>query len=216
MQVKVCGITNQADAFASAQAGVTYIGYIMNYPKSPRYVTADAVLESTTSLRAVFPNVSHVGVFVNEELATLCQKVQQLKLDIVQLHGDESIEYITELHEALPALRIWKTVEVQQPEDIALIEQYASVPTIEHILLDSGKGSGKLIDAELLTLLPTTVTYGLAGGISAENIQEQVSRLPQDLQLVFVDVNSGVESVPGKKDAEKLTELFSVVTAMKQ
>lgn len=206
MRVKICGITNVADALMAAQASADYLGYILNYPASPRYVSSDQAKEIILTVRAHYPTVKHVGVFVDADLDNINTVTEQLLLDVVQLHGTESLEYIKNVE----APETWKTIELQTPSDLQHIKTYSASPVVSAIVLDSGKGSGNVIADDLLGLIDTGTKIVLAGGISSENVVTRIGLLQPDI----IDVNSGVETQPGKKDAKKIQALFTAINSV--
>lgn len=202
-RVKICGITNQQDAIAAASAGAEYLGYILNYKKSPRYINIEAAADIITGVRQINPDVKHVGVFVDPTIKEVKQFQRVLHLDIIQLHGDESQEFISQLH-----LPTWKAIEVKDESDIDSANGYA----VSGIVFDSGKGSGKKLSDKLTKQLTVKkkITFVLSGGLSPKNIASQLELTSPDI----IDISSGVESKPGKKDPKKIAELFKTLNAL--
>lgn len=208
MQVKVCGITNVEDAIMVAELGVNYLGYVVNYTASPRYIAPTNAAHIIRKVRKVYPQVRHVGVVVDPNQFDCQDIIDELDADIIQFHGSESTSYI----ESLQYIDKWKAVEIAKPEDMRLIaeliSQYESV--VDGILLDSGKGSGQLIPAELLSSLKIQSTFILAGGITPENILERLQLCSPDI----IDINSGVEIEPGKKDRDKIIACLNIIRSV--
>ncbi|MBI2415667.1 MAG: phosphoribosylanthranilate isomerase [Candidatus Kerfeldbacteria bacterium] len=201
--LKICGITNEADAFSAAQAGASYLGYILNAPTSPRYIRVNTAAAIIKRVRQIYPAVKHVGVFVDASSAVMDQVISQLQLDVVQLHGQESLQDI----EQLIAPVIWKTVIVSTPDDLQqlhLFQRSLARSACSAILLDSGQGSGQTIASTLLDQVTDFSTIILAGGITPDNVTELIQRY----HPAIIDVNSGVEAVPGKKDIFKIKQLI--------
>ncbi len=194
MFVKVCGLTNREDAEAAIGFGSTALGFNF-YRKSLRYVDP-ASLEWLTDLPS---SIWKVGVFVNEDLATIRRIVTQLKLDIVQLHGDEQ-----------PAdcprdLRVWKAVRVDYAFDPSRLRKYPA----EAIVLDgpAGKaygGAGLTFDWTVAAGLPVKVV--VSGGLHAGNVLTAI----ECIRPWGVDVCSRIESSPGKKDHAGMEEFLKV------
>lgn len=205
--IKVCGITNEADAMYAAQAGADYLGFILNYPVSPRYVTLVEVRPLIQRVRQLFPHVQIVGVFVDASADTVCTIAQNLQLNVVQLHGEEPISEVQIIHTVGrdSGFKVFKTVELHHVRDLELIQEYETVADL--ILLDAGKGSGKQIQTHLLQQAHSSVPIGIAGGLKPHNVVDIIQRH----QPALVDVNSGVESVPGKKDRSSLKTFISHV-----
>ncbi|KAA9001834.1 bifunctional indole-3-glycerol-phosphate synthase TrpC/phosphoribosylanthranilate isomerase TrpF [Affinibrenneria salicis] len=192
---KVCGLTRAADAQAAWKAGAVYGGLIF-VDASPRHVD----LPQAKDVMAAAP-LRYVGVFRNAAPEQVSQTAQALSLAAVQLHGDEDQAYISALRQRLPsACQIWKALSVGD-----------SVPamTLEHVdryLLDNAQGgSGKSFDWSLLAG-QTLDRVMLAGGLNPDNVGA-ASRLG----CAGLDLNSGVESRPGIKDAEKLASVFNTL-----
>lgn len=195
--VKICGITNEADAFAAAQAGASYLGYILLYPASPRCITVAQAKTIIGRVRQVYPLVKHVGVFVDRPVAEVQAVVNSTQLDVAQLHGEESDAYIQQLQ----APAVWKTIEVNSPDQLLRFHNFSASSALH---LDSGKGSGKTIPTELLDQVNFSQPIVLAGGVTPDNVRDLVERY----HPTIIDVNSGVEIMSGKKDKQKITQLF--------
>ena len=197
-KIKICGITNYDDAAMAVDLGVDVLGFI--FASSPRKTDPDRVREI---IRKLPPFVKTVGVFVNEDTKKLMDIVEYCGLDNVQLHGDESPELCENL---MP-----RTIKTLRIRDDCNIEQYE--PYIEKVrafLLDTyskkvAGGTGKTFNWDIAVKMKTLgVPIILAGGLSPANIQEAI----QKVQPYAVDVNSGVEENPGKKDHSLMKELF--------
>lgn len=194
---KVCGLTQPDDAAKAYQAGAVYGGLI--------FVAASkrAVNEEQARLVMSGAPLRYVGVFQNHPNEVIASLAKDLKLFAVQLHGDESQSQVNELRALLPdSVEIWKAYGVNNALPSRL-EQ-----TVDRHLLDSkvgtqSGGTGQTFDWNLLTA-PETVM--LAGGLNADNAQQAAQ-----LGCLGLDLNSGVESAPGHKDAEKLQRTFAAI-----
>jgi indole-3-glycerol phosphate synthase/phosphoribosylanthranilate isomerase len=195
---KVCGLTEPADAMAVRAAGAAYGGLIF-VGHSPRFVTS----EQAQQIVAAEPNLAFVGVFADQPLTQVAQTAQQLNLAVVQLHGQEDIDYISELRKALPAhTKVWKAVGVDEPLVLPQLE-------VDAFLLDNRfGGSGQPFDWALLEGLSTAQRSQciLAGGLSLENLPAALAT-----GVTRLDVNSGVEYAKGRKDAGKIIALFESI-----
>ncbi|MDP3970377.1 MAG: indole-3-glycerol phosphate synthase TrpC [bacterium] len=200
-KVKVCGITNEADAFLAVQCGANYLGYILNYPNSSRFISISDASKIIKSVSLLYPDIKHVGVFVDATVDTITRMQKQLDLDVVQLHGDESIEEVR----AIGNVEKWKAVEIHHTSDVSLIEKY--IDDVDAIVVDAGKGSGKRIDHDILQQIKFSKQLVLAGGLAPDNVRMLVA----DYRPAIVDVSSGVEAMPGKKDRAKLEAFFEAV-----
>ena len=193
-QNKVCGLTRAEDAKASYAAGAVFGGLIF-VEGSPRHVSvaqARAITEAAP--------LNFVGVFRNESKEMIQSLVETLQLSAVQLHGDETESYIKKLRSLIPGCQIWKAVAVT---DVLPDLNF----TADRLLLDSkvgnqSGGTGHVFDWSLLADLPKEKMM-LAGGINPENIPEAIK-----VGCLGVDLNSGVESAPGIKDADKIQRAF--------
>jgi indole-3-glycerol phosphate synthase/phosphoribosylanthranilate isomerase len=194
---KVCGLTHADDAAKAYKAGAVNGGLIF-VEKSPRYVD----LEAARLVMSGAP-LNYVGVFQNHDVDFVAQTANQLKLSAVQLHGQETQEYIEQLRQLLrPSIAIWKAYGVKNelPDLNAL--------NVDRHLLDAqvGNATGGTGHAFDWQLLNETKNIMLAGGISPQNAKQA-----SELGCIGLDLNSGVESAPGKKDADKLNEAFSQI-----
>ena len=199
-QVKICGITNQEDALFASRCGAAALGFIF-YPSSPRFIKpADAKIVC----RAVPDTVIKVGVFVNEKPEVIKSIVNDCALDMIQLHGDETPEFCRQL----PASMIIKAVELKNSDDLSRALTY----DVTAILADSRDrglygGTGQKSNWELASCLREKKPLILSGGLNAKNIASALQTVCPDA----LDINSGVESSPGKKDHEKLTQIFDII-----
>jgi phosphoribosylanthranilate isomerase len=192
MILKICGITNQDDASAAIDAGANALGFNF-YPPSPRYISPAQAGEIVTAA-----GVRRVGVFVNERRELVGEIVRAARLDVAQLHGDESpLEFPV-------CLPVWKALAVREGFDISLYDHYA----VEALLLDGPGagaefgGQGKIFDWTLVR--ETNRKIVLAGGLNASNVALAIARV----RPWGVDACSQLESKPGKKDRKKMTEFL--------
>ena len=196
VKVKICGITNIEDALASIDMGADLIGFNF-FPKSPRYIKPERALKIIDKLPTY---VDTVGVFVNPTSEQIKDMAERGFLNWIQLHGDESPEFCDSLH-WLNARTI-KALRVRSKEQIDLVDEYST----DAVLLDafdpkSYGGTGKTFDWSVIGNLHKRIF--LAGGINPDNAVEAI-----ELGLYGIDVCSGIESEPGKKDHEKMKRLF--------
>jgi len=199
-QVKICGVTSVADAQAAAGAGADLIG-LMFYEGSPRHVTIAQAVEIS---RALPPFVLRVGVFVNPDETLVTRAIAECGLSLLQFHGDEDSAFCTQF-----GLMSMKAVRMRDAESLNLLENYHT----EAFLLDaySQAGLGGTGEKFNWDLAVAAQKYGkpifLAGGLTPENVTNAV-RL---VRPFAVDVSSGVESAPGKKDAAKVRDFIAAV-----
>jgi phosphoribosylanthranilate isomerase len=199
VKVKICGITNYEDAFAAADMGADMLGFNF-YQKSPRYIKPDDAAKIISRLPAF---VDLVGLFVNDPFERIKQVIDECTLDWVQLHGDETPKYCEQLGSL--NVRTMKAIRVKDKKDIKLAEEYFT----DAILLDAFDpkkygGTGLVFDWNIIGNISKRVF--LAGGINAENVTKAVA-----LGIYGIDVCSGIESKPGKKDHAKMRKLFDKI-----
>lgn len=197
--IKVCGITRPADAIAAAGAGATAIGMVF-YRRSPRAVRLH---EAAMVSAVVPPGVAKVGVFVNEEPAEIRKLVQAARLDVVQLHGDETPDILG----ALDGLRVWRALPVGPEFDPGSLAAW----DVEAVLLDapSGEaygGSGRQFPwAKAVEAKRVGPKIIVAGGLDGSNVAQAI----QEVAPWGVDSSSRLESSPGVKDEAKVQAYVS-------
>lgn len=196
-QVKVCGITRPKDATIAAELGADMIG-LNFYRGSRRFVT---VTQAAGIVEAIPSTVDLVGVFVNHPEDSVMRTARKLRLNWIQLHGDESDKSVRRLQRA--GFRVIKAFSIDSATDWKKVEGSSA----DLRLLDNGSGgTGKRFDWASLPKKRITRLM-LAGGINAENLLDGLKRI----RPLVVDVNSGVETAPGLKSKAKLEEFFKVV-----
>jgi indole-3-glycerol phosphate synthase/phosphoribosylanthranilate isomerase len=199
-RTKICGLTRGADAEAAVSAGATH-GGLMFAVESPRGVTVSAA----DAVRAAAPGLDWVGVFVNEFPATVADRAAALDLAAVQLHGEESPEYIHALRPLLSSrCAIWKAARV-----VDRIPPWTPALGVDLLLLDAfhaGRrgGTGQRFDWALLQGLDQPERYGLSGGLDPDNVRDAAGLGPP-----LLDVSSGVEAAPGDKDAARIRRFMA-------
>jgi len=199
-QVKICGLTNLEDAIAAAAAGADLLGFIF-YPPSPRFVAAEDVQEIVSNVRWVFPAMRCVGVFVNQTPISVLQTAQQCRLDTVQLHGAEPPEAAVNLMEA--GLNVFRVIRVHDANSLESGGQHpATAYLLDTYVPGQMGGTGQSFDWSLAKQFNGDRPVILAGGLTPENVAQAV----QIAQPWGVDVSSGVEAEPGRKDHHKLRE----------
>lgn len=188
-RVKLCGLTHPCDIEAANELCPEYIGFVFA-PKSKRYVSPEKAAELK---RILAPEILAVGVFVNEEPETVAAFLEEGVIDIAQLHGSESEEYIRQLR-SLTGRPIIRAFRIDDAEDIRTAVQSSA----DYILLDSGAGgTGTAFDWSLIR--DVTRPYFLAGGLTVGTVAEAIKAL----HPYAVDVSSGIET-DGHKDKRKM------------
>ncbi len=189
VRVKICGITNMEDALMAVEAGADALGFVF-FRGSPRCISPE---QAAAIIRQLPPFVQTVGLFVNEEPATVNNVADQSGLDLVQLHGEESPNYCDEIRR-----RVIKAFRVK---DHATLDDMTSYH-VAACLLDAWSpaahgGTGTTFNWEIAARAAASNRIILAGGLTSENVAAAVATV----HPYAVDVSSGVESAPGKKDA---------------
>jgi phosphoribosylanthranilate isomerase len=202
VQVKICGITNSADAMAAIDAGANLLGFNF-YEKSPRHITP----AEAAKIRAQLPQrVKAVGIFVNALPADVMALRKSLKLDAVQLHGDESPDFVADIASAAPVIKAFR-VEPEFP--LATLDEYPGAFAFLFDAAHTGQygGTGRTTDWDAARRAALSHRIILAGGLKIENVAAAV----RIVRPYGIDVASGVESSPGKKDHERLREFIHEV-----
>ncbi len=199
-QIKICGITNIEDALAAVAGGADALGFIF-YPASSRYIKPDNAREI---IRLLPDKVLKVGVFVNEKAAEIKKMMHYCSLDIIQLQGDETPAYCRKF----PAQQLIKAIELKSEADLLRAESYQ----VAAILVDSRHaglygGTGRKANWELARCLKYKKPLILAGGLNEDNIGQAI----KEVAPPALDICSGVELVPGKKDHKKLARIFDII-----
>lgn len=209
LQIKVCGLTKLNQVKELVDLKVDFLGFIF-YDKSPRFVLNHLNLEQISEIR----HRKKVGVFVNEDLEKIIDISEKVNLNFIQLHGDETGDYISELRQKLNSeIVIIKVIRIgkQTPDELQkTINQQPT--TINYLLFDTDSkafgGTGKTFDWNILNDIEIPIPYFLSGGISLENIHQLSTINHQPFSL---DINSKFEIEAGNKDLEKIKKLISLV-----
>ncbi|WP_224982466.1 phosphoribosylanthranilate isomerase [Geomonas agri] len=197
-KVKICGITSVDDALMAVDAGADALGFVF-FDKSPRFIGADAAQKIIAKLP---PFIQVVGLFVNADIDVVNSTADCCGLDIVQLHGEESPEYCR-----LVNRRVMKAFRVRGPESLTPLAEYQ----VSAYLLDAYSphaygGTGEVFDWDCAIAAKEHGRIVLAGGLTPDNIAEAVLRV----RPYGVDVSSGVEASPGKKDPDKMRRFIQL------
>jgi phosphoribosylanthranilate isomerase len=201
-RVKICGITRVEDALVAVNAGADAIGLVF-YAKSPRYVTIEQVQKIVA---AIPPFVSVVGLFVNAPKAEIESVLAQVRLDILQFHGDETPSFCEQIN-----LPYYKAIRVKAGTN--LIQYMVEFNSAKALLLDAYNeaefgGTGQTFD---WSIIPKNLTKPviLAGGLTPENVASAISQV----HPYAVDVSGGVEASKGIKDAAKIAAFMRGVSS---
>ncbi|WFB67747.1 phosphoribosylanthranilate isomerase [Chryseobacterium sp. WX] len=202
-RLKVCGLTKPDQIQELIAMKTDFLGFIF-YEKSPRYVLNHLSLEEISTIN----HQGKVGVFVNEKVEIIVKIVQHADLNFVQLHGDESNDFIAELRQKLnPEVGIIKVIRIgsNTAENQNKITQIPDLKPITYYLFDTDSkafgGTGKQFDWNILNEFEIPLPYFLSGGISEENIGN-IDTLKQ--QPFALDINSKFETEPGNKNIDSI------------
>jgi phosphoribosylanthranilate isomerase len=201
VKVKICGITNWNDARRACEAGADFLGFNF-YVKSPRYVSP---AKARRIVRRLPRGVSAVGVFVNATEPIVLDTARAVGLDYLQLHGDESPAFVSKVRRSFPVVKAIRVRKSFRRTELAKFKAASA------ILLDGFDrkvrgGGGKTFDWSRARGNRKTRIF-LAGGITAENVREAISIA----KPYAIDVCSGVEAAPGRKDPRKIKALMRAV-----
>jgi phosphoribosylanthranilate isomerase len=192
-EVKICGITRLEDALAAVASGADAIGFIFHRP-SPRYVTPESV---TGIINCIPSEVTTVGVFVNADAAEVIDIMTRCRLDMIQFHGTESPEYCRQF----PPSRVVKAVSPGSDYIPADLDRYdVRAFLVDTYAPEQHGGTGRRANWQAAATLARSHPLILAGGLTAENLAEAIASVSPDA----VDINSGVELAPGRKDGRKI------------
>jgi phosphoribosylanthranilate isomerase len=201
LKVKICGITRSRDALNAIELGVDALGFI--FAPSPRQISPEG---ARRIIGAIPPFVKTVGVFVNEDAASIREHINYCGLDLVQLHGDESPDFCSNL---MP--HVLKALRIKDESNLPAYKAYQK--NVRGLLLDTyakdkAGGTGKTFDWQLaIKIMEAGIPVILSGGLDPLNIVAAI----KTVKPYAIDVNSGVEEHPGKKSYWKMKELMDQV-----
>lgn len=197
VKIKICGIRRLEDIAIVNKYKPDYIGFV--FADSKRQVSCELAAELKNNLDS---DIISVGVFVNASHGKIVELFDRGIIEIAQLHGDESEEYINILKEKTDGeLKIIKAVEMSENKDLLEFDNL----NVDYLLLDSGKGSGKTFDWRLIRN-DLKKEFFLAGGINSDNIKQVI----EQFNPYAVDLSSGLET-DGFKDENKIKEIMEVI-----
>lgn len=201
-QIKICGLTDVNEAMECAKLGADAIGLVF-YPKSPRFVTDDTARSISNSVTG---GVNTVGVFVNESYDHIMKKVEYCTLSAVQLHGNEPPALVEQLRQQ--NITVIVCLFIQDTPSISDIGSYnADAYLIEYAKGPLPGGNAMSWAWEQVNQIERNFPLVLAGGLDPENVAEAIKVTLPDV----VDVSSGVEQSPGKKDVNKIAAFIAAV-----
>ena len=204
--IKICGITKTSQARSIAELKINAIG-VIGVKNSPRFVPEEECMKIFNEVEKVSSSIEKVLVIANAKLEEVkCINNRSTPPSVIQLHGNESVDYCRELKNEFPTIKLWKAFRLKSINDLENISQYEK--NIDAILLDAWDdkslgGTGNRVPIELLINKTFKAPWILAGGISAEIIPEIFSKLKPD----GIDASSRLEISPGIKDLKKVESL---------
>lgn len=202
--VKICGITNIDDALCAVDAGADLLGFIF-YPPSPRKVEVDAAREIVATIKRA-THITCVGVFVKETPAHMLRVLDEVGLDAAQLHGNDPADLHAMNGRAYPAVRDWRLENRDSRNPQSQISNLKSlISNLPDLLLDANHptlwgGSGERADESLAAQIARQQRLLLAGGLTPDNVADAI----RAVRPWGVDVASGTEASPGRKDHERV------------
>jgi phosphoribosylanthranilate isomerase len=204
VKVKICGITNWPDALQAVEAGADFLGFNF-YPRSPRFIAPAAARRIVKRLPK---DVAVVGVFVNAPVSTILAIARAVGLDYVQLHGDESPATVSQVARALPVI---KAVRVRNSFRATNLQKFkrASAFLLDGFHPRRRGGTGKSFEWAIARRAKRNGRVFLAGGLTPKNVADAI----RAAKPFAIDVCSGVEAKPGKKDPERVESLLRAVRA---
>ena len=206
--VKICGLTSEEQVLQVAKLGAHAIG-IISVKESPRYISAEIKKKIFTSLESFYPKIERVSVVKNCPIDFIIKNfLGNPSETIIQLHGDEDIDYCKKIREKIPNIGLWKAFRIKTKKDLDNIKPFEDF--VDAILLDSWNketygGSGEKIKSNYLKNLKFSKPWWLAGGISMEWIDEILNEIKPN----GIDISSSIEISPGLKDLKKTEVLIN-------
>jgi len=208
--VKICGLTSEEQALQVANLGAHAIG-VISVEDSPRYISAKMKKKIFKALESFYPKIERVSVVQNCPIDLIIKNFLGNPTEtIIQLHGDEDIDFCKEIRDKIPNIGLWKAFRIKTEKDLDKIKPFEDF--VDAILLDSWNketygGSGKKINSTFLKNLQFSKPWWLAGGISIEWIDEIITYIKPD----GIDISSSIEKYPGLKDLNKTEELIEAL-----
>jgi phosphoribosylanthranilate isomerase len=207
LKIKFCGMRTKDSLFYAIELGVDYLGFVVDFPKSPRSISLKHFLKTAEWLKKNKKRkYKIVAVTVDMPIKTIQRIIDSHFVDVIQLHGNETIEYIKQIK----GIEVWKVWSNNSKGDIFEMSKH-----VDRILLDSGNADEKAknrsgeFDGFALynNLKAKKVDIVLSGGIDAKNVVAYLGKLKPEI----IDVSRGIETAPGKKGKKKMKEFIETV-----
>lgn len=205
--VKICGLSTPETVDAAIRLGATHIG-LVHYEPSPRHVALDLAAELRQRAQG---KVKVALLLVNASQQLTGDALSKVRPDIIQFHGTETPEWLARVKRLVPA-QIWKAIGLRDADTLDRTQKYRGIA--DRILFDAPAaampgGTGTRFDWSLLANHRHSMDWGIAGGLTPDNVGQAIAETGAPL----VDVSSGVESAPGVKDVDKIAAFLKAVAA---
>jgi|TARA_S200000501_G_scaffold2601_1_gene2308 phosphoribosylanthranilate isomerase len=198
IQTKVCGITNISDALFSIKCGASALGFVF-YKKSERYISYNDAFDV---IKYLPPGTAKIGVYVNEDAKMVNDSSKKLNLDYVQLHGDESATFCKDIN--FPIIKAFRIKDDSFKSQV--LKYNVSVFLFDTFTKKDYGGTGKIFNWELIKQ-GFQRPFIHSGGLNINNVLDAINVTNPDA----IDISSGLEDYPGKKDHEKIFEFFKLI-----
>jgi phosphoribosylanthranilate isomerase len=211
VEVKICGLTTPETLDAALKGGASHVGLVF-FAKSPRNLTPEQAAALATRVQG---KAKVVGLFVDPTADDIDRIRAQVRLDVIQLHGDERPAIVSRIR-MTSGLEVWKALPVRTARDLDEAQKYRGAASL--ILYDAKPpagsdlpgGNGLRFDWELLRGHQHPLPWALSGGLDARNIAEAV----RITNAPLLDISSGVESAPGMKDVDKIAAFLKAASTL--
>jgi phosphoribosylanthranilate isomerase len=213
LAVKICGLNSEAAVAAATAGGAAYVGFIF-YPPSPRAIDAPRAAEFG---RAVPAGIVKVGLFVDADDETIAGVLAEAPLDMLQLHGDETPRRVKEIRRRFN-VPVMKALRIASAADLAAADEY--LPAVDRLLFDAKPppemkgalpgGNALSFDWSLIAGRSWARPWMLSGGLNASNLARAIAATG----AAAVDVSSGVEDAPGRKNPDKIAAFLELAAAL--
>jgi len=213
--IKICGITNLEDAKSISELGIDAMGFILS-ADSPRKVEIITAYKIIGALRTSENKISMVGVFVNEEIRKVLNDYRSLRLDYIQLSGDEDRDYLKDLKEKAKDIKIIKSIRIKSKNEsyrakinkkVDKLKEYADFILLDNYSKNVYGGTGVPFNWDIVKDYCWEIPVIISGGLDAENVRQAVDIVKPS----GVDASSKLEIYPGKKDMDKVTGFINAL-----
>jgi len=213
--IKICGITNLEDAKSISELGVDAMGFVLS-ADSPRKVEIITAYRIIGALRTGENKISMVGVFANEEIRKVLNDCRSLRLDYIQLSGDEDRDYLKDLREKAKDIKIIKSIRIKSKNEsyrakinkkVDKLKEYADFILLDNYSKNVYGGTGVPFNWDIVKDYCWEIPVIISGGLDAENVRQAVDIVKPS----GVDASSKLEIYPGKKDMDKVTGFINAL-----